>query len=89
MTKTYKVVCTNVRTGQEYSSEGTLAELINSHSYTLECGASYQHERGNAKINRFPTSISGLVTNLNKAVNNSAANGYAGKHYTYFETVLA
>ena len=59
----------------------TLAEAIKYHGYTLECGASWQHERGNKKINRNPKSISALITALNNASNNSARNG-VGDYYT-------
>jgi len=89
MVKVYEVVCTRSRTGRESATAGTLDQLISYYSYTLECGASYQDEKGNSKINRMPKSISALVVNLNKAVNNSAANGYAGQHYAYRETVVA
>ena len=89
MAKTFKIVKTRIGQGTEYFTEGTLEQLIESHRYTLECGYAYQQEKGNSKINISPKSISQLVVNLNKAVNNSAANGYAGVHYTYFETVIA
>lgn len=62
-------------------AEGTLEYLIRYHSYTLECGASWQHERGNKKVNRNPKTISGLVSGLNIATNNTAANGYSGTYY--------
>jgi hypothetical protein len=78
---TFTIVKTRHRTGQTYVQTGTLAELIQCYSYTLECGASYQHEKGNKKINRAPKSIDTLIKNLNNAVNNSAANGYAGETY--------
>lgn len=81
MSKVYKITCTKDRTGQESVQTGTLASLIDSYSYTLECGAGYSHEKGNTKINLNPKSIITLVNNLNAAVNNSAANGYAGKTY--------
>lgn len=68
-------------TDRTYVQTGTLAELIQCHSYTLELGARYQHEKGNKKINRAPKSIDSLVKNLNNAVNNSAAIGYAGETY--------
>jgi hypothetical protein len=85
--KTYLVQCSN--NGGYFSSgptryyyqEGTLEELIGAYSYTLECGASWQHEKGRSKINENPKSINALISNLNKAVNNSAANGYSGKYY--------
>ena len=67
---------------REYTSEGTLQELVEAHRYTLETGASYEYEKGNKKINCNPKSISALINNLNKAVNNSAANGYSGVTYS-------
>jgi hypothetical protein len=51
----------------------------------LECGASWQHETGNKKINQKPKSIASLITNLNNAVNNTAANGYASISYHWEE----
>jgi len=82
--KVYAVTCHRDR-GNGITLTGTLQELIKSYSYTLECGRSWQHERGNKKINCNPKTIAGLITNLGNAVNNSAANGYAGKYYTYKE----
>jgi hypothetical protein len=87
--KTFLIECENSggifgrgnRPNSYYYSEGTLAELIKYHSYTLEVGASWQHEKGNKKIDRNPKTINSLIKNLNNAVNNSAANGYAGKDY--------
>ena len=74
--KTYTI--TKIRNQGTSVATGTVEELVRYYGYTLECGASYQHEKGNAKINRKPTTAKSLVSNLNKAVNNSAANGYAG-----------
>jgi len=93
MAKTYKIKMTkdqawnsvNSRKPREYISEGTVAELVENFSYTLECGESWQHEKGNSKINCNPKGVKSLVNMLNKAVNNSAANGYAGKHYELVE----
>ena len=65
-----------------YYQTGTLDELIKAYSYTLETGKSYETEKGNKKINIKPSNVKALVDNLNKAVNNSAANGYAGKYYS-------
>jgi len=62
-------------------AEGTLAELIRYFSYTLEVGASWQHEKGNKKINQNPKSAKVLVTNLYNAKNNAAADGYSGYDY--------
>ena len=89
MAKIYKVQVTNSggifgrgdRGPSISTSEGTVSELVKQHGYTLECGASWQHEEGNSKINRNPKTAKSLVNMLNKAVNNSAANGYDGRHY--------
>lgn len=83
--KQFKVTCTKDRDGRTYVQEGTLPELVEAYSYTLEVGASWQHEKGNSKINQDPKTIKNLVKNLNNAVNNSAANGDGGKTYTYEE----
>ena len=72
------------RRGTETRVTGTLEYLIQYFSYTLECGYSWQYEKGNKKINTNPKNIKSLITNLNNAVNNSARNGYAG---VYFELV--
>ena len=79
--KIFKITSTRHRTGSTSSQVGTIAELVQAYGYTLECGQSYQHESGNSKINRTPKGIKSLVKNLNNAVNNSAANGYAGTSY--------
>lgn len=59
---------------------GTFDEQHQWHSYTLETGRSYQHEKGNKKIG-VPKNIKSLITNLNKAKNNSASNGYSPSSY--------
>lgn len=68
--------------GRKRTTTDTLENLIQAHSYTLESGRCYQHEKGNKKINTEPKSISSLVSNLNNAVNNSASNGYSGVYYS-------
>lgn len=78
--KIYKIKTTNLTTGSERISEGTLEELIESCRYTLECGKSWEHEKGNKKINMNPKSIKAFVTTLNNARNNSAANGWSNYH---------
>jgi len=83
--KVYKVITTKHRTGQTYVQVGTLTELIQAYSYALEVGQSYEHEKGNKKINRNPKNIKSLITNLDNASNNSAANGYSGVSYTFEE----
>lgn len=69
------------RRGVERSTSGTLKELINYFGYTLEVGKSWEHERGNKKINMNPKTIDQLVDNLNKAKSNAAANGAPDTFY--------
>lgn len=76
--KTYKIKEINWNRNREHHYEGTLEKLIEIYSYTLICGKSWERERGNKKINLHPTTIKSLIRNLENAVNNSAANGYAG-----------
>lgn len=86
--KQYKIKMTKSsmrREDRTYFQEGTLPELVEAYSYTLECGASWSHEKGRSKINRNPKSIKTLISNLNKAVDNTAANGYSGKQYELVE----
>lgn len=68
-----------------YLMEGTLEELLQACSYTLECGKSYEHERGRAKINRTPKTMKSLCLNLEKAADNAARNGYSGCSYSFEE----
>ena len=80
-----KYVITRVKHGmmksREYvSNPMTLAEAIEYYSYTLECGASWSHEKGNKKINRNPKTMNSLITNLNNAEMNT--NGALGSTYT-------
>ena len=80
--KQYIITHTRPFSGRSYTSRPlTVAEAVNYYGYTLECGASWQHERGNKKINRNPKTIASLITNLNNASNNSARNG-CGDYYT-------
>lgn len=65
-----------------YYQTGTLAELIKAYGYTLEVGESWQHEKGNHKINRNSRNVNDLVKNLNWAVDNAASDGYSGKSYS-------
>jgi hypothetical protein len=72
-----------VRDGRTPSyTEGTLDELIKYFSYTLEVGQSWERESGNKKINRNPKTIKSLITNIQNAKENAAANGYSGTHYS-------
>lgn len=77
--KTFKIL--RHRKGKTSEIEGTLPELIERFSYTLEKGKSWERERGNKKINMNPKTIKSLVSNLNNAVDNAAANGYSEVHY--------
>jgi hypothetical protein len=72
---------TSERNGRERSKSGTLAELIEYYGYTLETGKSYEHERGNRKINLNPKNIESLVQNLNNAKSNAAANGQSNERF--------
>jgi hypothetical protein len=85
--KTYAITSTSPYTGRSHTSRPlTVEEAVEYFSYTLECGASWQHEKGNKKINRCPTTIKSLITNLNNAANNTASNG-CGTYYTAEEFV--
>jgi len=77
--KNFTVIKT--RRGRQSVTTGTIPELIEYFRYTLECGKSWEHERGNKKINMNPRGIKSLVTNLNNADNNSAANGCGMNYY--------
>ncbi len=82
MSKQIIILVHNHRNGSVREVKGTLDYLINDYfGYTLECGKSYERERGNKKINCNPKSAKSLITNLNNAVNNSAANGYSQTSY--------
>ena len=69
------------RRGRVTEVSRTLEEFIQYFAYTLEVGQSWQHEKGNKKINRRPKTIKSLISNLNNAVNNAAANGYSDTWY--------
>lgn len=82
--KFYTIQCTKsvlFNKTKYYYQTGTLLELIKLYKYTLECGQSWEHEKGNKKINCNPKTINQLIKNLNNAVNNSAANGCASETF--------
>ena len=84
-----RYIITNVRplSGRSYDSRPlTVEEAVEYYGYTLEVGASWAHEKGNKKINRKPTTIKSLITNLNNASDNAARNG-CGDHYSAVEYV--
>ncbi len=78
----YTIESTSYRTGASHKMTGTLEELCQSFSYTLECGHSYQHEKGNSKINTKPKTIKSLITNINNAETNRTANGCASRYFS-------
>lgn len=69
--------------GREYvTAPMSLKGALHYFSYTLECGRSYEHEKGNKKINMNPKTAASFVKQLNNAASNAAANGN-GAFYTY------
>jgi transposase-like protein len=70
------------RNNKDRETSGTLAELVDYFGNTLESGKSYQHEKGNRKINTNPKSIKSLIQNINNAKSNSAANGNSSTSYS-------
>ena len=70
------------RRGSDTEVTGTMEYLIGYFRYTLEVGESWQHEKGNSKINTNPKSGASLVSNLNKAKRNAAANGAPSEYYS-------
>jgi len=65
------------RRGREREVTGTIQELCEHFGYTLLKGKSWEHERGNKRINTAPKTIDSLVSNLN----NAAANGFQSTWY--------
>lgn len=85
--KRYIITSTRPMSGRSYASRPlTVAEAVEYYGYTLECGASWQHEKGNKKINCNPKGIESLIKNLNNASDNTARNG-CGDSYSYKEFV--
>lgn len=74
MAKVYTIIVKSNRRDDKHVTD-TLENLISYFGYTLEVGQSWQYEKGNKKINRNPKTIKSLVTNLNNAKTNAAANG--------------
>lgn len=69
------------RRGSDSEVTGTMEYLIGYFKYTLEVGQSWEHEKGNSKININPKSGASLVKNLNNAKTNSAANGAPSEYF--------
>ena len=58
------------------SYSGTIAELTETFSYTLECGHGWD-----SRVNRSPTTIKSLVSNLNRAAHAKSTH-YQSEYYT-------
>jgi hypothetical protein len=85
--KRYVITHTRPMSGRSYkSSPLTVKEAVAYYGYSLECGASWQHEKGNKRVNRHPTTIKSLIVNLNNASKNTARNG-CGDYYEAVEFV--
>jgi len=67
--KTYKI--NSYHRGRERIVEGTLEYLTDYFGYTLECGNSW-----NKKINRHPSTISSLISNINKSYSETMGSCY-------------
>lgn len=72
--KTYTIIKT--RRGKETSTTGTLAELIQHFSYSLECGNSYS-----SKIPTNPKTIKSLITALNNSADVRQRGSYSPTFY--------
>lgn len=70
--KIYRV--TKTKGDKTYCQEGTLLELIDVYGYTLSIGGD---------VNRNPKTIKALIKNLQRAVDNAAANGYSGVSFSF------
>jgi hypothetical protein len=77
--KLFKVI--SRRNDRDSEIVGTLDELIDYFSYTLEVGTAYQHEKGNKKIDKNPKTIKSLIKNLNNAGSNASRDGYSRTSY--------
>lgn len=85
--KQYIITKTRPFSGRSYESRPlTLEEAVSYYAYTLEVGYSWQHEKGNKKINLHPKTMKSFITNLNNASNNSASNG-CGDYYVVEEFI--
>lgn len=82
MAKTYTITKTRTRTGSERDYTGTVEELTKVFAYTLDCGNSY-----NPKINTKPKTVKGLLTALDKSVQETQGSCYYPDRYEIKETV--
>ena len=87
MTKQYIITKHRFSSGRSYDSKlMELAEAVDYYCYTLETGYLRQGEKGGKKVNLHPKTIKSLITNLNNAASNNAANG-CGDFYELKEMV--
>ena len=77
--KEYTIIKT--RRGRTSEVKGTMEHLLKYFGYTLDCGKSYEREKGARKVNARPTTGKALVTALNNAAYNRAANHCPGEYY--------
>jgi hypothetical protein len=78
--KTYTIIIHD-RNREPRETSGTIDQLTEYFGYTLLKGQSWEHERGNKRIDCHPKTIASLIKNLNNAENNAAMNGYSGRWY--------
>ena len=64
----------NGRNNSTRTTTGTIEELTQYFSYTLEVGNSWDKS-----VNRTPKTINALISNVNKAYDAATGNGYSGK----------
>lgn len=86
MAKEFTIVKTYYRiSGENRVTEttGNLDYLKEYFGYTLECGRSWQYEKGNQKIpsNNSIKSAKTLVKALNNSESNRSRNGYSNTYY--------
>lgn len=79
MAKKYTIVCYHRGRTTEYT--GTVAELVETFRYTLECGHSWEREKGCKKVNPNPTTIKGLLRALDNSVYNTQSSCYDRDSY--------
>ena len=81
--KTYTII--SHHRGRETEYTGTVEELTKKFSYTLECGRSWQNQKGCKKVNTAPKTIKQLLTALSNAVYNTQSSCYDPDYYTLKE----
>ena len=84
MEKTYIIYKYYGRSSRDYFYKGTLPQLIDCFSYTLECGNSW-----NPRIPRYPKNIKSLISALNKSVKETQGGCYNQDFYELVDDVPA